>query len=74
MVGDDTLFAKLAVRIGALAPEDVAEVRGEHDASTTSLEQALLARGLLEPELAQLVRAACDTAREEDWFPPRRSA
>ena len=75
MVGDDTLFAKLAVRVGALAPEDVAEVRGAHDPNTSSLEEELLARGLLDFELASFVRDACDVAREEGWLRrSRRSA
>ena len=67
MVGDDTLFAKLAVRIGALAPEDVAGIREEHDSQASSLEDELLERGLLEPEVASFVRAACETAVEEGW-------
>jgi len=51
-------FGKIAHRVGAVSSEQLAECRAERDGGDGTLEQLLLDKGYLTPELAEFVRDA----------------
>lgn len=59
----EAVYAKIAMRVGAATRDDVRRARARRERAGGTLEEHLLAAGVIDRDLADFVRAAWERAR-----------